>query len=138
MLSSLLRTITLLASVALIAAFTLTPRSGDSLVQVSQLVDVVEALRDVDKGFLRDFLLEATANVLLFMPFGAALRLRGLSIRMTALSGFVLSAAVECAQWRFVPGRTTSLDDVVLNTFGAVLGHALLTQALRGTRARSD
>jgi len=80
-------------------------------------------------------LLEAAANVLLFVPFGAALGLRDFSIGRTAGCGLALSAAVEGAQWLLIPGRTTSLDDVLLNTLGAVVGHALLTR-LMPTRVR--
>ena len=77
------------------------------------------------------FLLESVANILLFLPFGASLGLRGFSIRKTALYGFVLSAAVEGAQLLFVSGRTTSLDDVLLNSLGAVLGGALVSRYAR-------
>lgn len=125
------RNLALLASVALIAALTLTPRGGDNLVELSELDDIVEAFRHSDKRFLLDFLMEAAANVLLFLPFGASLRLRGYSIGKTALYGFVLSVLVECAQLLFVSGRTTSLDDVLLNTLGAVLGQALLSFSIR-------
>lgn len=121
------RSVALLASLAVILAVTLTPRGGGNVLQVSQLGDVVEALRESDKPFLLDFLLEAAANVLLFLPFGAALGLRGFSIGKTALHGFVLSAVVECTQWLLVSGRTTSLDDVLFNTLGAVLGQLSLS-----------
>jgi len=116
--------------VALVAALTLTPIRGDGVIEVSELGDVLEALSESDTQFLLGFLLEAAANILLFVPFGAALSLRGLSIGKAAGYGLVLSAAVEGAQWLLIPGRTTSLDDVVLNTLGAVMGHALLTRLM--------
>jgi hypothetical protein len=84
------RNVALLASVALSAALTLRPGGGDSLFQVSQLGDIVDALRRSDKPFLLDSLLEAGANILLFLPFGAALWLRGFSIGTAALYGFAL------------------------------------------------
>jgi glycopeptide antibiotics resistance protein len=117
-------------SVALIAALTLTPIRGDSVMEVSELGDALEALSESDTQFLLGLLLEAAANMLLFVPFGAALSLRGLSIGKAAGYGLVLSVAVEGIQWLLIPGRTTSLDDVVLNTLGAVVGHALLTRLL--------
>jgi glycopeptide antibiotics resistance protein len=131
----LTRNIALFTSVALIAALTLAPIRGDGVVEVSELGDVLEAFRESDKWFLLGFLLEAAANVLLFVPFGAALGLRDFSIGRTAGYGLALSAAVEGAQWLLIPGRTTSLDDVLLNTLGAVVGHALLTR-LMPTRVR--
>ena len=115
---------------ALVAALTLTPIRGDGVIEVSELGDILEALSESDTQFLLGFLLEAAANILLFVPFGAALSLRGLSIGKAAGYGLVLSAAVEGAQWLLIPGRTTSLDDVVLNTLGAVMGHALLTRLM--------
>lgn len=114
--------VALVASVAAILALTLTPMDGAHEVQLLPLGDLVEAfVPPVDKTLL----LGTASNVLLFLPFGAALRLRGFSIGRTALYGFVLSALVESAQLLFVSGRTTSVDDLLLNILGAVFGHAL-------------
>ena len=121
---SLTRNLSLFASVALVAALTLTPIRGDNVIEVSELGDVLEAFSESNTQFLLGFLLEAAANILLFVPLGAALSLRGLSLGKSATYGFLLSVAVEGVQWLVIPGRTTSLDDVVLNTLGAVLGHA--------------
>ena len=115
---------------ALVVAVTLTPIRGESVIEISELGDVLEALSESDMRFLLGFVLEAAANILLFVPFGAALSFRGLSIGKAAGYGLVLSAAVEAAQWLLIPGRTTSLGDVVLNTLGAVVGHALLTRLM--------
>ena len=103
---------------------------GDGEVEISQLNDVAEAFRETHMRFLLAFMLEAMANILLFVPFGAALSMRGYSIAKTAGYGFLVATAVEGAQWLLVPGRTTSLDDVVLNALGAVVGHALLSRLL--------
>jgi glycopeptide antibiotics resistance protein len=116
--------------VALIAALTLTPIRGDSVVEVSELGDVLEAFSESETQFLLDFVLEAAANILLFVPLGAALSYRRLSLGKTATYGFVVSTAVEGAQWLLIPGRTTSLDDIVLNTLGTVIGHVLLTRLM--------
>ena len=121
---------------ALIAAITLRPRGGETLVQVSQLGDVVEALRYSETDFLWDSLLEATANILLFVPLGAALALRGWSTGRTAICGLALSAAIETAQWVAISGRTTSVDDMVLNTAGAALGQFLLSRWVRASARR--
>jgi glycopeptide antibiotics resistance protein len=124
----LARNLVLLASVGLIAAFTLTPKSGGTSAEFSQLGDILQALRHSDPDLLLEVLLEAAANVLLFVPFGASLGLRGSSIGMTAFYGLILSAAIESAQWLLVSGRTASLEDVLLNTLGAVLGQGLLSR----------
>ena len=93
---------------------------------ITELDEIVGALHRSDNLSVLASLLEAGANVLLFLPFGAALALRGFSIGKTVLYGFVLSAAVEGAQLLFVSGRWTSADDVLLNSLGAVLGQVLL------------
>jgi glycopeptide antibiotics resistance protein len=124
------RNLSLLASVALVAAVTLTPIRGDDVIEVSELGDVLEAFSESDTQFLLGFVLEAAANILLFVPLGAALSFRGWSLGKTATYGFILSTTVESAQWLLIPGRTTSLDDVVLNTLGTVIGHVLLTRLM--------
>lgn len=78
--------------------FRLNPKHEESDVQLIPFRDIVNALASpVDKTQL----LAAAANVLLFMPFGAALNMRGLSLRKTALVGFALTACVEGAQLLF-------------------------------------
>jgi glycopeptide antibiotics resistance protein len=124
------RNLFLLTSVAFIAALTLTPLRGDGVIEVSELGDVLEALSESNTRLFLGFVLEAAANILLFVPLGAALSLREWSIGKAACSGLVLSAAVEGTQWLLIPGRTTSLDDVALNTIGALVGHALLTRLM--------
>lgn len=110
-------------SVAAIVVVTLAPVQQDNDVQLRPFSEIGEALLEPDLRLL----LETAANVLLFLPFGAALRLRGLGIATVALLGLLVSAAIEGAQLLFVSGRTTSVDDLLLNTTGAVLGSALVS-----------
>lgn len=131
------RSVALLASVTLIFAVTLAPTGGDNVVEFSQLGDIVSALDRSDKRFLLDVLVKCAANIMLFLPFGASLGLFGFSIGKAAMSGFVLSSAVEGAQLMFVAGRTTSVDDVMLNSLGALLGLAFYSRLL-SARARAD
>jgi glycopeptide antibiotics resistance protein len=68
-------------------------------------------------------------NVLFFMPFGCGLawwmRTRDWSVLRrgftAVLAGCVLSTAVEYLQL-YVPGRSGSWDDVVMNTLGSLAG----------------
>jgi glycopeptide antibiotics resistance protein len=115
--------------VTAIVVLTLIPASGDHVVRLRPFDDIGEAFLGPD----RLLLLETAANFLLFVPFGAALSLRGFSIGKTALSGLLLSAIVESLQLLFIPGRTTSLDDLLLNTLGALAGHAVLARRARDT-----
>jgi glycopeptide antibiotics resistance protein len=118
-----LSNVALAAFVAAIAALTLFPIQQDSEVRLRPFSEIGEALLGPDFGLL----LETAANVILFLPLGVALRLRGLGIGTTALVGLVVSGAIEGVQLLFVSGRTTSIDDLLLNTTGAVVGNALLS-----------
>ncbi|WP_240969286.1 VanZ family protein [Streptomyces sp. HNM0575] len=80
----------------------------------------------------------AVFNLLLLLPLGVFLRyhfLRGL--RGTACAGFGLSLAFELTQWTGVwglydcPYRLFDVDDLAVNTSGAVLGWALTGPAAR-------
>jgi glycopeptide antibiotics resistance protein len=117
---ALLSNAALAASVAAIALLTLFPVHRDNEVRLRPFSDIGEALLGPDVGLL----VGSAVNVLLFLPFGAALRLRGFEIGLTAVLGLLVSGAVEGTQL-FVSGRTTSVDDLLLNTTGAVLGNAL-------------
>jgi hypothetical protein len=60
-------------------------------------------------------------NILLFMPFGAALGIARTRVSRALLIGAALSAAIELAQF-WIPGRDSSVSDVVANTLGTTLG----------------
>lgn len=83
--------------------------------------------------------LEALANVVMFGPFGvlgvpllrgATARRRGAPLgvwhaaAVVTLAGCALSVAIELTQ-NLLPGRVPTVQDVVLNTAGALLGAAL-------------
>ncbi len=89
--------------------------------------------RIVFLGSLADVL----RNVALYLPFGAALALRGASSRSTWLLGLGLAAAIEISQLA-IPGRASSPDDVLANVLGAALGHALVRTAPRWLAPASE
>lgn len=60
-------------------------------------------------------------NIILFVPFGLALRMTGLSLRAAIIIGVVVSGAIEIAQMG-IPGRFSSFSDVVSNPFGTACG----------------
>jgi VanZ family protein len=112
----------LLCSVAGFLVLTLTPGNGPN---EHQLVPVVHIATGHPREYEVDVFLNVVANVLVFLPLGAALCLLGTRLRATALAALALSTLVEIAQL-FVPGRTTSTDDVLLNTAGALLGYTIV------------
>jgi glycopeptide antibiotics resistance protein len=122
------RDVLLLGSLLAILAFTLVPLDAENELELIPLSELVLEVRRSDATSLLELLVESAANILLFIPLGVALGLRGMSKTKTALLAFVLSTVVEVAQLLVVSGRTTSVDDVFLNTLGAVLGHLLLTR----------
>lgn len=95
--------------------------------------DLGAALRSGSLRAISFALVDVVTNVLLFLPFGAAVALRwpALGEVKAAASGFALSFAVEIVQWLLPLGRTAQTTDVVMNTFGAWLGWLLVTAIRR-------
>ena len=118
--------VALAAWVAIVLLVTLTPTHAQHEVHLRPLQDVLAAF-DPTLHVLR--LLGVIGNVVLFVPLGAILRARGVERGRAVLYGLALSTAIELTQLA-VPGRTTSVDDVLLNTVGVVLGHLLATRWL--------
>lgn len=90
--------------------------------------------------------LEASSNVVMFVPFGVlgVVLLRsatGWSVARAAgavvVVALVLSAAIETAQ-RVIPGRVPTVQDVVMNTLGAVVGVLVVLGWSRSRADRSD
>ncbi|MFJ4523344.1 VanZ family protein [Streptomyces sp. NPDC088810] len=94
----------------------------------------------LEQAPLRDALKQVGGNVLLGVPFGVlvpvlAPRARG-AARVTALTALVM-LMVELVQGALVTGRAFDIDDVILNTAGALLGWLLLGRRLgRGVHRR--
>jgi glycopeptide antibiotics resistance protein len=83
---------------------------------------------------------QAVGNVLLFVPFGLLLPLtvaRFRKFRSALVAGFLLSLTIEVLQLGLLLGRlmdrSADVDDVVLNTIGAVLGYAIWAMLFRKT-----
>lgn len=81
--------------------------------------------------------IEFTSNIALFVPFGllGALLLHR-RIWLAIVAGLAISVFVELVQGAFLPGRTSSVWDVVANTLGTVIGVALAALVRRSARAR--
>ncbi|RPF38716.1 VanZ family protein [Streptomyces sp. TLI_185] len=94
----------------------------------------------LDQPALRDAVKQIGGNVLLGVPFGilvpvVAPRARGL-LRVLLLTAAVM-LLVEFAQGALVEGRAFDIDDVILNTTGALVGYVLLGRRLsRAVHAR--
>ncbi|MEU4658222.1 VanZ family protein [Streptomyces sp. NPDC023723] len=88
---------------------------------------------------LRDAVKQIGGNILLGVPFGVlvpvvAPRTRG-PLRVLLLTAVVM-LLVELAQGSMVTGRAFDIDDVILNTSGALLGYLLLGRRMSRVHAR--
>jgi len=70
---------------------------------------------------------EFTANIALFVPVGllGVILIGARRWWLAILIGFLASCLIEFGQLMFLPARFASVNDVVANTSGAVLGTAL-------------
>jgi glycopeptide antibiotics resistance protein len=94
----------------------------------------------LDQPELRDAVKQIGGNLLLGVPFGVlvpvlAPRARGI-LKVLLLTALVM-LMVEFAQGALVTGRAFDVDDVILNTAGALVGYLLLGRRLsRAVHAR--
>ena len=82
--------------------------------------------------------LEFTANVAFFVLPAVLLVLivgRG-RWWLAPLTGLLCSVGIELAQHFFLPGRLGTVNDVIANTVGALIGAGIGVQALRRRRGR--
>jgi glycopeptide antibiotics resistance protein len=83
----------------------------------------------LDQPELRDAVKQIGGNLLLGVPFGVLLpvvapKTRGV-LRVLALTAAVM-LLVELVQGALITGRSFDIDDVILNTTGALVGYLLL------------
>ena len=102
-------TVALVAAVVLILLLTLWPHDSPNRLSLSPFGDIT--------------FIGVIGNLLLFLPFGAALCLRRWKLAASVVAAFVFSVSIELTQLG-VHGRTTSTDDVLFNTLGAAAGWA--------------
>jgi glycopeptide antibiotics resistance protein len=81
---------------------------------------------------------EAAANVVLFIPLGIVASLAFPQRRWWQVGAFglIVSGCMELGQLLFLNSRFASLQDIVTNTGGAVIGALLAIAALKELRAR--
>jgi VanZ like family len=73
--------------------------------------------------------LDVFNNLLLFLPMGAALAAVGLDWRRAGLTGLALSFTIEMLQLGWIPGRDSSLSDILTNSAGTLAGAWLVIHA---------
>ena len=113
------------------------PSPVDEPVQ-GQLADVLTFLHThgIPTWFNYKFV-EASANVLLFVPLGivASLAFSKRQWWQIGLFGLLVSVCIELGQLVFLHSRVASLQDVVTNTSGAFIGALLAVYTLKRLQA---
>ncbi|MGW2046345.1 VanZ family protein [Streptomyces sp. NPDC001858] len=130
----------MVAFAVLLARVTLEPSPASAALVHSNLRPGDSLRAYLDQPELRDAAKQIGGNLLLGVPFGVlvpvvAPRARGL-LRVLLLTAAVM-LLVEFAQGALVTGRAFDIDDVILNTTGALIGYLLLGRRVsRAVHAR--
>ncbi|MFI9758789.1 VanZ family protein [Streptomyces sp. NPDC051963] len=136
----LARMVTMLCAFVLMVAFavvlarlTLEPSPASEALTHTNLRPGRSLKAYLDQPELRDAAKQIGGNLLLGIPFGIlapviAPRTRG-PLRILLLTATVM-LLVELAQGAMVTGRAFDIDDVILNTSGALIGYLLLGRRL--------
>jgi glycopeptide antibiotics resistance protein len=67
----------------------------------------------------------AVLNVFLFVPIGVGLALYGVEWKRAVIFACAISTAIEITQFLAIPGRYSTVGDVITNSLGGALGFAL-------------
>ncbi|MFE6171536.1 VanZ family protein [Streptomyces sp. NPDC056464] len=135
----------MVAFAVVLAKLTLQPSPASEALTHTNLQPGSTLRAYLDQPELRDAVRQIGGNVLLGVPFGilvpvVAPRTRGV-LRVLLLTAIVM-LLVEFAQGALVTGRAFDIDDVILNTAGALVGYVLLgrrlSRAVHARRPRSS
>ncbi|MFF1439140.1 VanZ family protein [Streptomyces sp. NPDC058295] len=130
----------MVAFAVVLARLTLEPSPASAALVHSNLRPGDSLRAYLDQPELRDAVKQIGGNILLGVPFGVlvpvvAPRARGL-LRVLLLTATVM-LMVEFAQGAVVTGRAFDIDDVILNTTGALIGYLLVGRRMsRAVHAR--
>ncbi|MER5451748.1 VanZ family protein [Streptomyces sp. NPDC002766] len=130
---------TMVAFAVVLAKLTLEPSPASASLVHTNLHPGRSIRAYLEQPALRDTVKQIGGNILLGIPFGVlvpvvAPRARGL-LRVLLLTAVVM-LLVEFAQGALVNGRAFDIDDVILNTTGALIGWVLLGRRMGKVHAR--
>lgn len=113
----------------------LTPRGGDGGLQLVPFADLIELASAAPRTIVE----QLVGNLLLFFLAGLFGPLRFRVGPLAVFAGAAVGAAlVETAQFAFGTGRVASIDDVLLNATGALLGALISRRWWRSSLAVVD
>lgn len=140
LLAMLIAFVFMVAFAVVLARLTLEPSPASEALVHANLRPGQSLRAYLDQPELRDAVKQIGGNLLLGVPFGVlvpvvAPRARGL-VRVLLLTASVM-LLVEFAQGALVTGRAFDVDDVILNTTGALIGYLLVGRRMsRAVHAR--
>ncbi|MFB7502040.1 VanZ family protein [Streptomyces broussonetiae] len=116
-----------------LAKLTLEPKAASAALTHNNLRPGDSIRAYLDRPAFQDTVKQLGGNVVLGMPFGLLLpvlvsRARGL-VRVAVVTALVM-LLVELMQGTMITGRAFDIDDVILNTTGALLAYLLLGRRL--------
>ncbi|WP_187283344.1 VanZ family protein [Streptomyces sp. t39] len=116
-----------------LARLTLEPSAASEHLTHSNLQPGDSIRAYLSQPALKDTVKQLGGNIALGVPFGVLLpvlapRARGL-VRVAVLTALVM-VCVELVQGSVITGRAFDIDDVILNTSGALIGYLLLGRRL--------
>ncbi|MFJ8934570.1 VanZ family protein [Streptomyces sp. NPDC102365] len=119
----------MVAFAAVLAKLTLQPSPASEALTHNNIHPGRSLRAYLDQPELRDAVKQIGGNIVLGIPFGLLLPLlvpkaRGI-LRVTLLTALAM-LLVEVVQGTFITGRAFDIDDVILNTSGALIGYLLL------------
>lgn len=140
LLATLCAFVFMVAFAVVLARLTLNPSPASEALTHTNLHPGRSLKAYLDQPALRDAVKQVGGNILLGVPFGVlvpvvAPRTRRL-LKVLLLTAVVM-LLVEFAQGALVTGRAFDIDDVILNTSGALIGYLLLGRRMsRAVHAR--
>ncbi|MGW8744879.1 VanZ family protein [Streptomyces sp. NPDC055794] len=140
LLATLCAFVFMVAFAVVLARLTLNPSPASEALTHTNLRPGDSLRAYLDQPALRDAVKQVGGNILLGVPFGVlvpvvAPRTRGL-LKVLLLTAVVM-LLVEFAQGALITGRAFDIDDVILNTSGALIGYLLLGRRMsRAVHAR--
>ncbi|MGW5355047.1 VanZ family protein [Streptomyces sp. NPDC004031] len=128
-----LAVVCMVAFAVALARVTLVPSPASDSLAHTNLRPGASIRAYLDQPDIHDTIKQLGGNVLLGVPFGILLptlfpRTRGF-LRVALLTALTM-VLVETAQGSMVEGRAFDVDDVILNTVGALIGYLLLGHRL--------
>lgn len=123
----------MVAFAVVLSRLTLEPSAASEGLTYSNLDPGASITNYLSQPAFKDAVKQLGGNIAMGVPFGILLPVlarRTRSLFMVLLTAALVMLLVELVQGALVTGRTFDIDDVILNTSGALLGYLLIGRRL--------